>query len=162
VSGPLVLEVSKVDASRFTTDDCLTSIKIEREGASVKLGGPPISIGRLVFTVEHRQTPYELFLLGHESRGENVIDDHMESPKLFERHPLKRLPFHEPPDSRIAHSLGFRGADGNSGLVARRVTYIYGADLVYGNLNDSTLTASGATELALIGFAGHLIQPFDI
>jgi hypothetical protein len=67
-----------------------------------------------------------------------------------------------PPDSRIAHSLGLRGADGNSGLVARRATYTYGADLVSGKLNDSTLTASGATELALIGFAGHLIQQFDI
>jgi hypothetical protein len=29
-------------------------------------------------------------------------------------------------------------------------------------MNAPTLTASGATELALIGFAGFPIQPFDI
>lgn len=54
-------------------------------------------IGRLVFTVEQPQTPFELFLLGHESRGKNVIDDRVESPKLFERHAFKRLSFHESP-----------------------------------------------------------------
>ena len=119
-------------------------------------------IGRLVFPIEQSQTPFKLFLLGHESRGKNVIDDRMESPKLFERHALKRLSFHESPDSQIAHSLGLRGADGKFGVVARRVTYTCGADLVSWKLHDSTLTASGATELALVGFAGHLIQPFDI
>lgn len=49
-----------------------------------------------------------------------------------------------------------------SGWVARRVTYTYGADLVSWKANDLTLTASCATEPALIGFAGHLVQPFDI
>jgi hypothetical protein len=48
-----------------------------------------------------------------------------------------------------------------SGLVARKVT-TYGADLVCWRLNAATLAASGATELALIGFARRSIQQFEI
>ena len=67
-------------------------------------------MGRLVLSVEQPQSSFQLFLFGHEPRGENVVDDRVESPQLFDRHALERLPFHESPDSRIPPELGLKGA----------------------------------------------------
>ena len=61
-----------------------------------------------------------------------------------------------PPDSRLPIAWGTRDGE-QHGVVARKVTYTYGADITYWRLNDCTLNANGATELAPIGFAGHLI-----
>ncbi|GMO16553.1 hypothetical protein BwSH20_47470 [Bradyrhizobium ottawaense] len=67
-----------------------------------------------------------------------------------------------PPTHELPIAWGYEGQMATRGLVAPKVTYTCGADPVYWKLNDSTLTANGATELALIGFAGHLVQQFDI
>lgn len=65
-------------------------------------------IGGLLFPVEQPQPSFKLFLLGHESCAENVIDDRMEAPQLFDRHALKRLPLPESPRPTRSHSLGLQ------------------------------------------------------
>lgn len=44
-----------------------------------------------VVSVEKPEPSLQLFLLRHEPHGENVIDERVESPQLFNRHAFKRL-----------------------------------------------------------------------
>lgn len=80
-------------------------------------------MGSLVFSVKKLQSSFELCLLRREPFGENIIDDHVESPQFFERHALKRLPFHEFPRLTESHSLELTDGAGNETWVRRKVIY---------------------------------------
>lgn len=80
-------------------------------------------MGSLVFSGKQLQSSFELCFLRHEPFGENIIEDRVELPQFFERHVLKRLPFHEFPRLTESHSLELTVGAGNETWVKRKVIY---------------------------------------
>ena len=118
-----------------------------------------------VFSMKQIKPPFELFLLRNESRAENLIDERVELPQLVDRHRLKLLPVHDPPESRFVHSLGSRagGRQVRAGWAREKSVSdaSWSTGSVFGMLIGPASTDAGATRPALLDFAGRPIRQSD-